>query len=68
MTNKYWNSFYRKFDVNNPSNFAKFCVKKINKNDFVRVFGDELIKFSVKEKSNFFIVSSPINTSYKTYI
>tara|TARA_Y100000992_G_C21162765_1_gene441961 strand:- start:220 stop:840 length:621 start_codon:yes stop_codon:yes gene_type:complete len=33
MTNKYWNSFYRKFDVNNPSNFAKFCVKKINKND-----------------------------------
>lgn len=47
---------------------ASINDKKINENDFVRVFGDELIKFSVKEKSNFFIVSSPINTSYKTYI
>ena len=47
---------------------ASINDKKINENDFVRVFGDELIKFSVKEKSSFFIVSSPINTSYKTYI
>ena len=47
---------------------ASINDKKINENDFVRVFGDEFIKFSVKEKSIFFIISSPINTSYKTYI
>ena len=47
---------------------ASINDKKINENDFVRIFSNEFIKFSVKEKSSFFIVSSPINTSYKTYI
>ena len=47
---------------------ASINDKKINENDFVRIFSNEFIKFIVKEKSSFFIVSSTINTSYKTYI
>ena len=33
MNKKYWNKHYRKFNLNRPSNFAKYCLKYIRKKD-----------------------------------
>lgn len=33
MNIRYWNTYYKKFNLNKPSNFARFCFKYFSKKD-----------------------------------
>lgn len=54
---KYWDNFYKKFNINKPSNFAKFFLKKIKKDSNILEIG------SGNGRDSYFFLSK----SYKVY-
>ena len=47
---------------------ASINSKILEKNDFIKIYDEERIEFNANQKCEFFIIKSPKETSYKTYI
>ena len=78
------NSFYEKLSVEENYNLrlelnfyysiylingeAKINNVVIEKDDFIKIYDQEVLEINSKKKSDFFIVKSPRRVSYTTYI
>lgn len=47
---------------------ARINSKILEKDDFIKIYDEETIEFNANKKCEFFIIKSPQETSYKTYI
>jgi len=47
---------------------ARINSKILEKDDFIKIYDEETIEFNANKKSEFFIIKSPQETSYRTYI
>ena len=58
-------SYYSIYLINGE---AKINNVVIEKDDFIKIYDQEMLEINSKKKSDFFIVKSPRRVSYTTYI